>query len=111
MNCVTINIESLLGSDIRIRSRVLEIAALMDADSCYVLDFKGVNFISRSFADELISMLEQTSKHIDIIHMGLGVKEMFDIVRKGRHIKHDSARNEKIIALENMDEVEMFFCK
>lgn len=85
MNNITLNIKSILGSDIRVRSRIFEIVSQMNERANYLLDFSGVEFISRSFADELITMTENANNKISIINT---TQDLLRVVRLGRGMKY-----------------------
>lgn len=53
------------------------------------LDFSGVDFISRSCADEYIKKKNASKKEIIEVNMSDNISSMFDVVRK-QYIKRDS---------------------
>lgn len=109
MKTLTLTVEKILGNDIRTRARIFELTNLMeDAEEC-LLDFSGVTFISRSFADELISLSESSSRKINIINVNDEINTLLNIVRKGRTLKSQTSHKSNIHILKSMKDVENFF--
>lgn len=109
MNSITLQVREILGDDIRTRARIYELTSRMgEYDEC-ILNFEGVNFISRSFADELISMKEGSSHHIDFIKLNDEINTLLKIVKKGRNTKHEFVSDGNIMYLKTMGELEAFF--
>ncbi len=106
----TIKVSNLLGSDIRSRSNAVKIEkAIRDCgnDQC-VIDMDGVNFISRSFADELLEICKKTYSRIKNAH---GVVEtIIKIVYNSRMtVKKPHAENESVLELKDMSSLEKYF--
>lgn len=111
MNNITLNIKSILGSDIRVRSRIFEIVSQMNERANYLLDFSGVEFISRSFADELITMTENANNKISIINTTQEVSDLLRVVKLGRGMKYTESKHIGVKNLVSMEDVELFFCQ
>jgi hypothetical protein len=82
----TIRLYDIFGSDLFSRSRASQLLSNVDINTDEVtLDFTGVNFISRSFADELCNIIED-NKHLKISLSGQNseVDIMLSRVREGR---------------------------
>lgn len=109
MNNITLNIKSILGSDIRVRLRIFEIVSQMNERAHYLLDFSGVEFISRSFADELITMTENANNKISIINTTQEVSDLLRVVRLGRGMKYAENKHIGVKNLVSMEDVELFF--
>lgn len=78
------NVSEIIGTDVRSRSAADSIRhACMAECPPDVLDFGEVSFISRSFADELYTIL-QVFPATKIVGMCDAVKNMYDVVMKGR---------------------------
>lgn len=45
-----------------------------------ILDFKGVEFISRSFAHRLWLYVHNSKKQIELVHMSPSVKKMWELI-------------------------------
>lgn len=104
-----ISIRSLIGSEVRSRTNAEKIAAaLADNGEVYIIDFEGVTFVSRSFADELCNMMDQNSK-IRLINEDPFVKRMIDIVLAGRkRLRQREDNNDSIISFSTIDELKKF---
>ncbi len=111
MKSKVLNIASILGTDIRVRSRIYEVVNCMDESSDYIFDLSGVEFISRSFADELISMVEKSDRSIQLINTNPDITALLRIVKAGRSVRRPDTGSICIHNLADMKEVEMFFCK
>ncbi len=92
-----IKIAELLSTQVRSRSNAdilrEELNSLISDNP--VLDFSDVTFISRSFADELLRIMEELhDKNITLENQTIPVKTMLEIVRanrqKSRVIPHDT---------------------
>ena len=81
-----IKISTLISSDVRSRSNAEIIrSAINGISDKIILDFSGVSFVSRSFTDELCSIVEHCKNiTIDMINMSEIVKTMIEAVEKGR---------------------------
>lgn len=106
----TINIQSLLGSDIRSRSGCATIRKAINDTAmqsvAVVIDFTGVVHISRSFADELCEILDNTKtlNHPSVRGMSDTVSIMYRIVSEGRRCKR--IRNEAKGDIETFADME-----
>lgn len=117
MKHLTINIQQLIGVDIRSRSngKILEdcINDLKEKTTSIVLDFVGVTYISRSFADELCEVKEHFSTlQIKIAGMSEEVETMYEIVLSSRGRKR--VRNEEssnILTFNDMESLSSFLQK
>lgn len=110
MKEIILNIVSFLGSDIRTRSRIFEIVARMNEPASYIFDMAGVEFISRSFADELISLMEQPDKKIRLLNVSGEINDLLRVVESGRKNTHSSTpANMSVKELSDMRDVELFF--
>lgn len=98
-----------IGCDIRTRARINEISSLMNSEESYVLDFSLVEFISRSFADELINMMEDCKGRISIIGTNKEIESMIAIVKDGRDSVVSKKQSKGVKVLRNLQEVERFF--
>ncbi len=100
-----------IGSDLRTRSffrRDLE-KLIKPFDGDVTVDFKGVDFISRSVADEICNLLEDYPL-LDIVGMSGDVEMMYGIVANGRTKPREYPKmNVKVYHLKNMKELSDFF--
>ena len=82
-----LKIAELISSDIRLRSNASIIRkAIEGIEGGIVLDFAGVTFISRSFADELYNVMQE-NKNISLNNKGEVVSTMMEAVETGRKTK------------------------
>jgi len=82
-----INVSKILSNDIRLRRNADVIRAEAENAECTIvnIDLDGVVFVSRSFADELINIVEQTKgKNVNIINAEGVVKNMLSVVERSR---------------------------
>lgn len=96
----TIRISELIGTDVRSRSNAGIIQSALDGEKdCVALDFAEVTFVSRSFADELCNILDN-SNNVRLIHTCQMVQSMIDAVKEGR--------SQKRIRVEDHSEIKEF---
>lgn len=83
-----IKIAELISTDVRSRSNAKIIRdKLKQNHGRTVLDFNGVVFISRSFTDELCSILEQPqNSNVERINEANNIKIMIDTVTESRRV-------------------------
>lgn len=105
----TLKIAKLIGTDIRSRSNVMRILRNMPENTLSILDFAGVEFVSRSFADELISLIESKTREMKIENLETEVKSMVEIVRLSRTKKVVTDTNTEVVRLRSMYDVDKFF--
>lgn len=108
-----ISVTSTMGDDLRTRSffrrDVENLIRIHNAN--ITLDFNGVQFISRSVADEIYNVSKQYGD-MRITGMAGNVKTMYDLVVKGRlNPRVYNEVNATIVKLNNMAEVHDFFSK
>ncbi len=100
-----------LGNDLRTRSFFRrDIEQLIDKDHLNdVLDFSGVEFISRSVADEICNLLADYPS-LSISGMEGDVKSMFDLVMRSRKEPREyPTLNAKVYHLKTYKEMHDFF--
>ncbi|MDY6985940.1 MAG: hypothetical protein SVE93_06025 [Candidatus Thermoplasmatota archaeon] len=68
-----------------------------------ILDFKGVEFISRSFAHRLWLYVHNSKKQIELVHMSPSVKKMWELIDRqlttGKAGPKEKLRIKKVIRL------------
>lgn len=102
----TFNLLDIIGSEVLSRSnmRAIEDAA-KDALSQVVVNFRGVEFISRSFADELCDV-EERYVNVHIEHLDGEAAVMHDIVKRSRSTKRVRISSDaKIKRIDNLKEL------
>lgn len=78
-----LKLQERFGSELRTRLMMEELSvSLTDTDE-YLLDFQGIEQISRSAADELYNLLH-SEKKVETINMNSFVHRMLDAVTLGR---------------------------
>lgn len=71
------------GSELRTRLMMERLTSSLNNQDEYLLDFQGIEQISRSAADELYN-LTHSEKHIETINISPFVQKMLDAVTLGR---------------------------
>ena len=106
----TIDISVVIGTDIRTRSRIRQLTDIITQESTYVIDFSKVEFISRSFADELVSLIDNSAGRVVCANMPEHIKQLLIIVRRNRNV-HTSVQDVKgdVIKLKTKEQMEAFF--
>ena len=107
----TFNISNLIGKDIRSRSNANIIRSVIDGVKGNItLDFSGVSFISRSFADELCNVVEERGDiSISLSNLSELVSSMIQAVRNGRTDGKRKAMTEsEVKEFEDMKSLESF---
>lgn len=72
-----------LGIEIRTRIIIERLSEELTPNTDYLFDMSGVEFISRSAADELFNLINERG-HIILVNMSSFVQKMFDAVAVGR---------------------------
>lgn len=100
-----IYIQKLYGSSISTRRTMEEFAQTLDVQNEYLLDFSGVEQISRSSADELYNITID-HKSVKIINMSSFVQKMFDAVILTRfEPRKRNVSNTEIIRCDTIEKV------
>lgn len=103
-------ISELISDDIRSRSNAEIIrSALCGVHGSVSLDFTGVVFMSRSFADELYNIVSE-NKNITLTNMDGIVKSMYQAVYDGRNsVRVFNKDTSKIQEIKDMKGLASFF--
>ncbi len=107
----TIHISTHLGNDLRTRSFFRrDIERLIDKEhQNSILDFTGVEFISRSVADEICNLIADFPS-LSIIGMDGDVRTMYELVLRGRIQPREYPNlNAKVYHLKTFKEMQDFF--
>ncbi len=104
----TIILKKLVGAEARTRSLVSKIRRLIENKEPYIIDMSGVEFISRSFADELYN-LEIDNDNIKFANRSKHVAKMMEVVKKSRSGERvrDELRNE-VSDMSSIDKFKAF---
>lgn len=106
----TISLGTVVGDDIRTRGRIHEIEKyIVNTGVEYVLDFSDVRFISRSFADELLSFIDVSESKIICSNVSKEISQLLDIVRANRNIPRDRYVEKDVLHLKNFEQMSEFF--
>lgn len=103
----TIRIAEQFGIELRSRSNAARIKDLIGKNDETILDMSDVEFISRSFADELCCIIDEFN--VKLNNVSSFVTGMMNIVSAGR--KRERIRktdNSEIVELENLEELKHF---
>lgn len=103
-----IKISELISTDIRSRANANIIRSVVDGfEGKVVLDFNGVDFISRSFTDELYNVLEE-QQNISLENTSEMVKAMLDAVGSSRKNKRNINSYSDVKEFDNFAELSSF---
>lgn len=104
-----LNISVLVSTDIRSRANANIIRSFIDGVSGkIILDFSGVTFISRSFADELYNILNEWD-NVSLANESELVKSMLEAVslsRKNKRVQNNNTS--EIKEIDDMKSLESF---
>ncbi len=105
----TIDIAAVIGDDIRTRGRIHELMKYIVPENRYTLDFSDVRFISRSFADELVSFIEKSPVNIECTNMPTEIGMLLEIVRKNRNTPRNPEKKVDVLQLTSIKQMSEFF--
>jgi hypothetical protein len=82
----TIRLQDIYSADLYTRSRASELRASINPDADQVtLDFEGIGFMSRSFADELCNIMDdQKTVRFQFVNRTTDIEAMMQKVSEGR---------------------------
>ena len=109
MKTVVISLVSVVGDDIRTRTRINEIKKIMTPAGDYVLDFLGVRFISRSFADEILSFIDKSRCRIICRNVPDEIHALLEIVRANRNDHRPAHVESTVLHLRDVEQMTAFF--
>lgn len=106
-----IKLAELISTDIRSRNNAKRITEIIDCNKDFLLDFTGVEFISRSFSDELCSVIDSYNNiSVDEVSMSEEVHSIYKIVNGSRQTKKNRKNTaSKITVLKTPEEVSSYF--
>lgn len=104
-----IDLGIVIGDDIRTRSRIRQLTDIITPDESYILDFSNVSFISRSFADELVSFIDSAKDRIVCVNMPDHISQLMAIVRRNRNTQSSAPGRGNVIKLKTTEQMEAFF--
>lgn len=108
---INVSLYKLIGESIRSRSNIKRLIENIDCDNNYLLDFSNVQFMSRTFSDELYNFLK---RHANVTlnegTMSKEVSAIYKVVSSGRDEKRKRNDNRgNIIVLNTVEEVSDYF--
>ena len=108
----TIKMQNIFDAhDLIIRSRASELLSYINADANEVsIDFDGINFISRSFADELCNIIDDNKdKKFSFIGQIEEVRTMILMVQEGRRQERKRGiAHAKMYEFSNMEKLSSY---
>lgn len=109
----TINISTLLSSEIHSRNQAKMILEQINTinDKKIQLNFKNVNFISRSFADELcevISIVSKDNKEVTFINRNSEITNILTIITKSRTLTKKNNSDSSTYQFNNISSLSEF---
>ena len=100
-----INVFDILGTEVRSRSNAERIRDKMLLGSVNIINLRGIEFLSRSFADELYNIINESSG--TKISNAIGaVNNMLEIVKSSRQQKR--VRRNENSDIKEFDDVDSF---
>ena len=109
---INVSLYELIGGSIRSRSNIKRLIENVDWDNNYLLDFSNVQFMSRTFSDELYNFVK---KHANVAineqTMSKDVCAIYKAVRSSREGKRKRSESSEgdIIVLNTFEEVSDYF--
>lgn len=100
----TIRLLDIFGTDLFSRAKATELNAIIDPNADEVtIDFQGINFMSRSFTDELLNIFEANQgKSFHFLKCNEDIIMMLSIVSNGReHERNLGITHPKMYKFEN----------
>ena len=107
----TIKLNTIYSADLYTRSRASELRACINEEVTEVtLDFEGIGFMSRSFADEVCNIIDDNkSIKFEFINRNADVEAMMNKVAEGRSQERKRGiSNAKMYEFEDMESLSKF---
>ncbi|MBR6828191.1 MAG: DUF4325 domain-containing protein [Prevotella sp.] len=107
----TIRLQDIYSADLYTRSRASELRACISEEADEVtLDFEGIGFMSRSFADEVCNIIDDMKdKTFSFINQNDDVAAMMTKVREGRSRERKrGVGNARMYEFEDMEKLSEF---
>ena len=109
MSNITLKIKDIYGFEIKTRRMMEDFANTLSFDNSYLLDFEGIEQISRSAADELYNIISDHPS-IKVVNMSPFVRKMFDIVTISRFSPRErTISTSEIIKCNTIEELSDYF--
>jgi len=106
----TIRLQDIYGPDLFSRAKATQLVNYMDVDAeSFVLDFTGINFMSRSFTDELYSIDADTGKSFKYNGCNDVIAAMMQKVADGRSRERQlGIQHPQMLTFETKDKLAEF---
>ena len=107
----TIRLQDIYSADLYTRSRASELRACINDEADEVtLDFEGIGFMSRSFADEVCNIIDDIKdKYFTLVNQNNDVAMMMTKVRDGRNRERKrGVGNAKMYEFDDIEKLEEF---
>ena len=107
----TIRLQDIYSADLYTRSRASELRARISPEADQVtLDFEGIGFMSRSFADEVCNIIDDMGgKTFTLVNQNSDVATMMTKVRDGRSRERKrGVENAKMYEFQDMESLSEF---
>ncbi|MCQ2234970.1 MAG: hypothetical protein MJZ24_09560 [Paludibacteraceae bacterium] len=105
MDKIILKVKDVFGSEIKTRRTIEEFAQTLSPSISYLLDFEGVEQISRSATDELYNIINDFPS-VKTVNMSSFVQKMFDAVTISRFNPRQRAEStSEIIKCNTMQEL------
>lgn len=104
-----VSIQTLIGTEVRSRNNADKVRLALEvnngSDTPRIIDFSGVSFVSRSFADELCNIMDE-NKDVKLANETDFVKRMIDTVLSGRkRVRQRPINEDRIVNCSTMEEL------
>lgn len=107
----TIKLHDIFSADLFSRSRAAKLPSYINSNvDQVILDFDGINFISRSFADEVCNLIDDHKNiHFDMRNQNQEVATMMMRVTEGRQQERKRGiAHPKMYEFDNMESLSAF---
>ena len=100
-------LKDMLGSDVRSRVNARKIYERLEDSRISKIDLSGIEFVSRSVADEFWNIIE--AKGVEFVNPSLIVSNMMVIVNEGRKSHRVRVEHSEIVVCDNMEDLKAIF--
>lgn len=109
-----IDITTSTGRDLKSRIAVREFRDLILSQNAdlIIIDFKNVNFATRSFIDEFYNVIiNNTEIHTELLNISSEIQAMFDAVKLTQHVAKSfpaNRKSSKVVKFSSVSEVNKY---
>ena len=101
-----IKLSEQFGTRIHIRAQVAAFEKTLSPTNSYLLDFSGIEIVSRSVADEFYTLVQFGKARREMYNMSDFVRKMYDAVTYGRFVPRNLQYSfDEIVVCPNMESV------